>query len=202
MDPAADGPCRIEKGHVIAADPDLLLHPVRIRIVQALVGRERTTSQLRAELADVPTATLYRHVGRLVDGGVLEVAAMQSTGGPAARVYRLVAEAAQVGPAEAAAIDPEAYLRYLSAFLGAVIERAGTYLASPDIDAVRDGFGFSQAPIWATDEEFEAFAAELGAALQAAVARGPGAGRRRRLLTTVLVPDPPGGEGDGGGVGP
>ncbi|WP_324273703.1 helix-turn-helix domain-containing protein [Blastococcus brunescens] len=53
---------------------DLLLHPVRLRVVQAFLGdRTLTTSDLRAELPDVPTASLYRHVGVLADAGVLTV---------------------------------------------------------------------------------------------------------------------------------
>ena len=42
------------------ASADLLLHPVRLRIVQAFLGdRALTTSDLAAELADVPPASLY-----------------------------------------------------------------------------------------------------------------------------------------------
>jgi hypothetical protein len=40
---------------------EILLHPVRMRIVVALAGRALTPGQLRAELTDVPQATLYQH---------------------------------------------------------------------------------------------------------------------------------------------
>src|SRR6266542_1495213 len=41
------------------ATADLLLHPVRLRIVQAFLGdRALTTSALSAELADVPAASI------------------------------------------------------------------------------------------------------------------------------------------------
>ncbi len=60
---------------------DLLLHPVRLRIVQAFLGdRALTTTELQAELPDVPAASLYRQVARLVDGGVLGVAWPGSSG--------------------------------------------------------------------------------------------------------------------------
>jgi hypothetical protein len=43
-----------------------------LRILQAFLGdRALTTTELRTELPDVPAASLYRHVARLVDGGVL-----------------------------------------------------------------------------------------------------------------------------------
>jgi DNA-binding transcriptional ArsR family regulator len=55
---------------------DLLLHPVRLRILRAFLGdRALTTTELRTELPDVPPASLYRHVARLADGGVLSVVA-------------------------------------------------------------------------------------------------------------------------------
>ena len=51
---------------------EILLHPVRMRIWQAFLGdRALTVSDLRAELTDVPSASLYRQVGVLVDNGVL-----------------------------------------------------------------------------------------------------------------------------------
>jgi DNA-binding transcriptional ArsR family regulator len=47
---------------------DLLLHPIRLRIVHAMSGgRTRTTSELSTHLADVPKTTVYRHVGLLTE---------------------------------------------------------------------------------------------------------------------------------------
>ena len=47
---------------------DLLLHPVRLRIVQALVGSPMTPLHLKEQLGDVPQATLYRHLSQLFEG--------------------------------------------------------------------------------------------------------------------------------------
>src|SRR5580693_5088430 len=76
---------------------DLLLHPVRLRILQAFLGdRALTTSQLSAELSDVPAASLYRHVARLVDGGALQVVAERRIRGAVERTYVLRQAAARV----------------------------------------------------------------------------------------------------------
>src|SRR5215467_1711411 len=75
------------------ASADLLLHPVRLRIVQAFLGdRALTTSALAGELADVPPASLYRHVAKLVragvhQGGVLEPEPGDPVADPAADRY-------------------------------------------------------------------------------------------------------------------
>src|SRR3712207_9495280 len=83
-----------ENGGVMAT-ADLLLHPVRLRIVQAFLGdRTLTTADLRTELTDVPAATLYRHVGVLAEAGVLVVVGERGVRRAAERGYRLVAYAA------------------------------------------------------------------------------------------------------------
>lgn len=66
------------------ARANLLLHPVRLRIVTAAAGRELTAADLAAALPDVPQATLYRHLKRLVDGGMLAVVAENPVRGPGA----------------------------------------------------------------------------------------------------------------------
>src|SRR5215467_10865211 len=90
------------------ASADLLLHPVRLRIVQAFLGdRALTTSDLAAELADVPAASLYRHVARLVDAGVLAVVAERRVRGAVERTYVLRVTAATIGLDEVSAMSAD-----------------------------------------------------------------------------------------------
>ena len=82
---------------------ELLLHPVRLRIVQAfLPDRVLTTGRLGELLPDVATATLYRQVATLAEAGVLEVVEERRVRGAAERTYRLRTQAASVGPEDAA----------------------------------------------------------------------------------------------------
>ncbi len=56
------------------ASLDLLLHPVRLRILRALLdGHPSTTAELRGRLPDIAPATMYRHIAVLTAAGVLEV---------------------------------------------------------------------------------------------------------------------------------
>lgn len=75
-----------------------MLHPVRLRILQAFRGRSAMTARELAErLADVPQATLYRHLGALTDGGVLRVVEERRVRGAVERVFALPEEAAGAG---------------------------------------------------------------------------------------------------------
>src|SRR5215472_10164628 len=104
------------------ATADLLLHPVRLRIVQAFLGdRALTTSDLAAELADIPPASLYRHVARLVDAGVLAVVAERRVRGALERTYVLRLQAATVGLDDVEAMTADDHRQAFMAFVAGLL---------------------------------------------------------------------------------
>src|SRR6266571_709728 len=112
------------------ATADLLLHPVRLRIVQAFLGdRALTTSALAAELADVPTTSLYRHVARLVDAGVLAVVAERRVRGAVERTYVLRASAALITPDQVATMSADDLRQAFMAFVAGLLGDVDRYLA-------------------------------------------------------------------------
>lgn len=171
---------------------DLLLHPVRLRIVQAFLGdRTLTTAELGAELPDVPTASLYRHVGLLTEAGVLAVVGERKVRGAAERSYRLDLAAASLGPGDVASMSAAEHRRAFAAFVAGLLADFDRYLAragegTPDLAG--DRAGYRQAAFWVTDEEFDALVADLGAVLAPVMAHRPADGRRRRVLSTVHLP--------------
>jgi hypothetical protein len=168
---------------------DLLLHPVRLRIVQAFLGdRALTTGALAAELADVPTTSLYRHVARLVDAGVLAVVAERRVRGAVERAYLLRPSAALVTPDQVAAMSPDDLRQAFMAFVAGLLADVDRYLARGDVDPVRDGASFRLAGLWLDDVEFAALLGDLLQILQPAAANPPRKGRKRRILATILLP--------------
>jgi hypothetical protein len=173
------------------ASADLLLHPVRLRIVQAFLGdRALTTSQLRAELPDVPPASLYRHVSRLVEGGVLGVVDERRVRGALERTYLLRTSAARVGLDEVAKMTPDEHRQAFLGFVAGLITDFDRYLARGDVDLLRDGVSYSLAGMWLTDTEFSEFMREIATVVQPRLANAPTKGRRRRILASVLMPGP------------
>jgi hypothetical protein len=170
-------------------DAELLLHPIRLRIVQAFLGdRALTTAQLRTELPDVPPASLYRHVARLVDGGVLSVLAERRVRGAVERTYVLRAAAARIQPDELATMSREELRATFLALVAGLVGDAERYLARPRVDPVRDGATFSMAGLWLDEAEFLDLLRDLYAVLQPRAANAPRPGRTRRIVATVLLP--------------
>ena len=184
------------------ASADLLLHPVRLRILKAFLGgRALTTSQLAAELAEVPAGSLYRHIAVLTRAGVLQVVAERRVRGAIERTYTARMAAAQIQPDEIRSMTPEGHSRAFLAYVAGLIADFDRYMATEPDDPARDGAGFRMGALWLTDAEVADFARDLAAVLMPRMANAPGPGRRRRMLYTVLLPDPaePGGPGSAGG---
>ncbi|MFH9980532.1 helix-turn-helix domain-containing protein [Streptomyces sp. NPDC017179] len=179
---------------------DLLLHPVRLRIVQAFLGdRALTTGALREELSDVPSTSLYRHVARLVDAGVLMVVAERQVRGAVERTYVLRAAAAKMSADEVARMSPDDHRNAFMAFVAGLLDDVDRYLAREDVDPVRDGATYNLAGMWLDDAEYAAVLNDLVRVLQPRLALPPGPGRRRRILATVLLPGEDGAQGAGDG---
>lgn len=68
---------------------DLVIHPVRLRIISALGNKKMTPGEIAEQLPDVPQATLYRHIKRLELGGIIGVAETHHVRGTLEKVYSL-----------------------------------------------------------------------------------------------------------------
>ncbi|WP_127125862.1 helix-turn-helix domain-containing protein [Georgenia sp. SYP-B2076] len=171
---------------------DVLLHPVRLRIAQAFLGdRSLTTGDLHRELPDVPTATLYRQVAVLAEGGVLEVAGESRVRGAMQRTYRLRTGAASVGPDEARTLTAEEHRQGFLTFVAGLLADYDRYLDREDIDHERDLVGYRVNAMHLTDEEMHALLDDLRAVLAPRLELEPGGGRTRRLFATILMPGDP-----------
>jgi DNA-binding transcriptional ArsR family regulator len=187
------------------ASADLLLHPVRLRIVQAFLGdRALTTSALSAELSDIAPASLYRHVARLVDAGVLAVVAERRVRGALERTYVLRLSAATVGLDQLATMTVDDHRQAFLAFVAGLIADFDRYLDRGDIDLARDGVSYRLGAYWLTDAEYREMLLDIAKVIQPRLAMPPKPGRTRRIIGSVFLPagDATGGVDDDATAGP
>jgi DNA-binding transcriptional ArsR family regulator len=173
------------------ASADLLLHPVRLRIVKAFLGdRALTTGQLAAELDDVPAGSLYRHIALLTKAGVLQVVAERRVRGAVERTYTMRQVAAQIPPGEVRAMSRDDHAQMFTAFVAGMLADFDRYLAAGPVDPARDGAGYRVYAMWLSDAEFAELARDVSEAFLPRLANGPAKGRRRRLVYDVVLPAP------------
>jgi DNA-binding transcriptional ArsR family regulator len=168
---------------------DLLLHPVRIRIVHAFSGgRTRTTAQLCARLPDVSQASVYRHVAALAGAGVLQVAEEQPIRGAVERHYRLDHERAGINPDTAAAMSRDDHRQAFTAAMAALIADFGAYLDQDDADPSRDRLGYRQLPVWLNDSELTDLIDSIQQIVLPKLRYEARPDRRQYLLSPILIP--------------
>lgn len=174
------------------ATADLLLHPVRMRILQALFDADPlTTAQLRERLPDIAPATMYRHIAVLAEGGVLEVVEEKRVRGTVERSYRVRKEEAVVDPAARAAMTRDDHRRAFTTFAASLMGDFDRYFLHEDAEPNADGLVYRQAAVWLTDEEFAEMVEEIEHAVVSRMDH-PREGRTRRVVSLVVVPDKPG----------
>ncbi|GAA3453006.1 helix-turn-helix domain-containing protein [Dactylosporangium matsuzakiense] len=171
-------------------DPvELLLHPVRLRIVHALSGgRTLTTQQLCERIADASKATVYRHVAVLAEAGILETTQEQQVRGFVERHYRLQPARAAVSAERAAAATVDDHRRAFAASMAALLAEYQAYLDDPRADPARDQVGYRQHAVWLTEHEREQLIAGMRAAIVPHLANEPAEGRSQHLLSPILFP--------------
>ncbi|MDH6122177.1 helix-turn-helix domain-containing protein [Kitasatospora sp. GAS204B] len=168
---------------------DLLLHPVRLRLVHALSGgRTLTTSQLCALLPDVSKATVYRHVGLLAEGGLLEVAEEHRVRGAVEREYRLRRERAVIGAGAAAAASRDDHRRIFAVAMATLLAEFNAYLDRDSADPAADLVGYRQHALWLSPAELAELIGELRAAIVSRIGNEPAPERTRHLLSPIMFP--------------
>ena len=174
------------------ATADLLLHPVRMRILQALYDADPlTTGQLRDRLPDIAPATMYRHIAVLAEAGVLEVVEEKRVRGTVERSYRVRSEEAVVDPAARATMTRDDHRRSFTTFAASLMGDFDRYLAHDDADPHTDGVVYRQAAVWLTEDEFAEMVEEIEKAVVSRMGRAREDGRVRRVVSLVVVPDQP-----------
>jgi len=170
---------------------DLLLHPVRMRVIVEISGGRRTASQLSQALPDIPPATLYRHLKALTEGGVLRVVAENPVRGTVERVYALAE--ASLKAEDLGSYSREEMLQRFTLVISSFLADFQRYLdaqQSDHPDVLGDGLEFSKLALELTDDELAALNRAVWAVIEPLTRNQPAPERRRRLVSYLVLPTP------------
>ena len=158
--------------------------------MMALSGRQMTAQELGELLGDVPAATLYRHIKRLVKADILSVASERQVRGTVEKCYALNTMVGQITLEEFTSLGKDEHIRYYTMFTATLMDDFSRYLQHSDPRRmVEDGVGYRKIPLELSDEEFTAFAGALNNAIVPYLNNEPRPDRRRRIFSYTVIPD-------------
>lgn len=169
---------------------DIILHPVRLRILQKFLGgEERTAKELAKLLPDIAQATLYRQLDTLVKANLLLIIEERQIRGTLEKIYTLNMKEANLSPEDLSDTSKEEHMKYFMFFTTQLWAQFDSYLEKDQIDLEKDGVVYRQAAIYLSDDEFKEFAVEYGQMLQKVFMNKPNSKRKKRILSTIVIPD-------------
>ncbi|WP_026183997.1 helix-turn-helix domain-containing protein [Desulfitobacterium hafniense] len=151
-----------------------LLNPVRMNILQLFLENEtETVKRIAEELPDLPPASLYRHVNKLVEDEIIEVCAEYKIRGTVEKVYRLKN-------------DPSLHFY---AFAMTLLRDFDKYLQNKDYNLVQDRIDFQSYALYLSDQECDELAQTLRETLHKMADTKSGGGERRlRKFSFAVIP--------------
>lgn len=168
----------------------LILHPVRMRIVQTLMGnRKLTVHEMAERLPNVPQATLYRNLNKLVAGNILEVVDSRQVRGTVEKIYALGDMKANLTKEDFERSTTEEQMNWFIQFAAGLIDRYGRYLDQDQIDLVKDGLAFREADLYMSEEEFETFKSDILNAYEKVMQNEPAPHRSKRTVSFIAIPE-------------
>jgi len=169
---------------------DVILHPVRMRIIQYLINQQLTAQQLKEFLPDIPQASLYRNLKKLVETGVIHIVDEIPIRGTVEKVYSIHnPNKVTFSPEDLNKLSRDEHMSLFIKFMANLMGEYDRYLDQDRIDLVSDGVTFRQASIHLNEEEYVEFINELSAVYLKVINNEPKEGRRRRTVATIVIPE-------------
>lgn len=163
---------------------------MRLRIIQALIGHRLTTADLARELPEVSPASLYRHLNRLVQGGMVSVVGQNRVRGAQQRVYAVALDRMEIKAEELRRLSREDHMGMFTAFIAAVLDGFQRYLTQDRLDLHADGVRYRQFVLHLDEDEFRRVLADVDDVISKAMVNPAGPDRRPRTFTNIIIPEP------------
>ncbi len=170
---------------------NLILHPVRLRILTAVSNYRMTASEISDAMPEIPLTTLYRHINVLMEGGLLTIVEERQVRGTVERLYALTAPPSLTAD-DLTGMSREECEQAFTIYLSTLMSDAQRYLesktGSSGINPLEDGVHISKVQLFLTDNEFNELNSKMMGLMLDAAKNQPADGRFRRMFSYIFIP--------------
>lgn len=166
-----------------------LSDPVKAKLIMEIREQERvTTGQLANVFNQIPQATLYRHMKKMLIDGIIKIVSEVPVRGTVEKVYALDFDFTENNKTIMETNDGKAYYQMAALYMLGILGEFKEYADRENIDLSGDGAGFSHVPIYATTEELFVALEQIKDILQPLISNSYKDGRKLRNLCIITTP--------------
>lgn len=168
---------------------DCITNPVKCRLLLEIHSRGRATAKHLADTySDIPQATLYRHLKKMLSDGILQVVEETQVRGTVEKTYSLAYDINRKMETMVEENSGELYMQYFMQYILGFAKKFQEYCQSPDINIKKDMTGFSLSPLYLSDDELTALVESISQLISAAKNKEPGPKRKLRTIGVIISP--------------
>lgn len=170
---------------------DLILHPIRLRILTAISSYHMTAREISESLPEIPLTTLYRHINALVEGGLVSVVEEKQIRGTIERTFALPAPPSLTAE-DMGGMSREECEQAFTVYLSTLMNDAQLYLESHNdrtvYNPIEDGVIISKVQLFLDEDEFNEMSSKILELIMDAARNEPRPGRRRHIFSNLVIP--------------
>lgn len=168
---------------------ECITNPVKCKLLLEIYSRgEATARHLSDTLGDIPQATLYRNLKKMLSDGIIKVVEETQVRGTVEKTYALAFNFNEDFETILAENSGTLYMQVFTQYFLGFAKQFREYCKSPNINIKEDMSGFSLSHIYLSDEELTELMKDLSDVIHAAEKNTPKAGRKLRTLGLIVSP--------------
>ncbi len=169
---------------------DCITNPVRCKLLLEIHSQGKATAKhLSDTYSDIPPATLYRHLKKMLSDGILKVVEETQIRGTVEKTYAL---AWNVNSEMETMLEKNSgvlYMQYFIQYMIGFAKQFQQYCQSPDINIRKDMTGFSLSPLYLSDQELTSLVTDISHIISAVKDNKPDHERKLRTIGLIISPE-------------
>lgn len=169
---------------------DCITNPIRCKLLLEIHSQGKATAkQLSDTYSDIPPATLYRHLKKMLSDGILKVVEETQIRGTVEKTYALALNVSNEMETILEKNSGELYMQYFMQYMIGFAKQFQKYCQSPNINIKEDMTGFSLSPLYLSDEELTSLVTDISRIISAVKDNKPNHERKLRTIGIIISPE-------------
>lgn len=168
---------------------DCITNPVKCKLLLEIHSQGKATARHLADIYnDIPQATLYRHLKKMLGDGILQVVEETQIRGTVEKTYALAFNISDNMETLLEKNSGELYMQYFMQYIFGFAKQFQEYCQSPDINIKKDMTGFSLSPLYLSDEELTSLITGISQLINTVKNNEPKPERKLRTIGVIVSP--------------